>query len=345
MRRAFRRFLMAAAVMGPLLLAREELPLPPWEDAFVKGAEEEQRWMAGELLLGADVVPEELLADDALQPLDFEPPTAEELAGDGEPSSEIPAEFLSAYFDARPEGYLLDPQGLLSTAERRDRTSFLEYHAGDSTVDLFLYVFAGDQEIPGEVRKEEMMERFFSEGRPAAVVFYYLGFPQRSEVFLSPSLTDVVSASEQRRALQSSVSQAFGKIDPGAQLEAFLVQMAIRIYWMERMIEGGGEPVDEASVIAAESQAGGKGGLDPWLVEMWERWGVKASAGLAGLVAFAVLWLWWRSRASYRFPEFDVEPRLGGAHGAGVGAVISFSSASVPPASQRDQVPDYLRRA
>ncbi|RYD41508.1 MAG: hypothetical protein EOP85_12590 [Verrucomicrobiaceae bacterium] len=30
---------------------------------------------------------------------------------------------------------------------------------------------------------------------------------------------------------------------------------------------------------------------------------------------------------------------------AGVGAVISFASASLPPASQRDQVPDYLRRA
>ena len=51
------------------------------------------------------------------------------------------------------------------------------------------------------------------------------------------------------------------------------------------------------------------------------------------------------SRARYRFPEFDVEPRLGGNHAAGVGAVISFASAALPPASQRDQVPDYLRRA
>jgi hypothetical protein len=54
---------------------------------------------------------------------------------------------------------------------------------------------------------------------------------------------------------------------------------------------------------------------------------------------------WLKIRARYRFPEFDVEPRLGGAHAAGVGAVISFASAAVPPASQRDQVPDYLRRA
>jgi hypothetical protein len=52
-----------------------------------------------------------------------------------------------------------------------------------------------------------------------------------------------------------------------------------------------------------------------------------------------------RRRKRYRFPEFDVEPRLGAAHAAGVGAVISFASAAVPPAAQRDQVPDYLRRA
>jgi hypothetical protein len=53
---------------------------------------------------------------------------------------------------------------------------------------------------------------------------------------------------------------------------------------------------------------------------------------------------WLRKRAIYRFPELTVEPRLGGVHGAGVGAVISFAGAAVSPASQRDQRPDYLRR-
>ena len=66
---------------------------------------------------------------------------------------------------------------------------------------------------------------------------------------------------------------------------------------------------------------------------------------LFGTVITGVGMSWWtRRRARYQFPEFDVEPRLGGAHAAGVGAVISFASAAVTPASQRDQVPDYLRR-
>jgi len=36
---------------------------------------------------------------------------------------------------------------------------------------------------------------------------------------------------------------------------------------------------------------------------------------------------------------------LGAGIGAGIGAVISFSSSANPPATQRNQVPDYMRRA
>ena len=66
---------------------------------------------------------------------------------------------------------------------------------------------------------------------------------------------------------------------------------------------------------------------------------------IPGLLVALAMGSWFRHRARYRFPDFEVEPRLGGSHAAGVGAVISFASAAVPPASQRDQVPDYLRRA
>jgi hypothetical protein len=37
-----------------------------------------------------------------------------------------------------------------------------------------------------------------------------------------------------------------------------------------------------------------------------------------------------------------VPPRMGGAHAAGIGAVISFGSTTQSPSSQRNEVPDYL---
>ena len=205
----------------------------------------------------------------------------------------------------------------------------------------------GDQEIPIDVREEEMIERFFSEGRPAAIVYYYLGAPQRSVVYLSPSITDSISAAEQHRALESSVMQAFEKIRPAEQIEKFLVQMSIRIYWMERMLAGGSlvsdAPMHAVSAVAVQSAA--KSAKLLHLQELAFKFAAPAGMVLGTIVLVVGFSRWLRLGARYRFPDFEVEPRLGGAHAAGVGAVISFASAAVPPASQRDQVPDYLRRA
>ena len=64
-------------------------------------------------------------------------------------------------------------------------------------------------------------------------------------------------------------------------------------------------------------------------------WAVEIGL-VCGLLVVLVIWvICLRMRARHVLPDFSVEPRLGGEHGAGVGAVISFASASVPPALQR----------
>ena len=341
-------FVLAICWTGALS-AMEEPKLPTWNGDERK-ALESAGWIAGALLLTDDPVADEPAPEPTTE-LAVAQPTADEVAGDGNPSPEIPEEFLPAYFAQRPEAFLVDPQKLLAPADYRDRLNFLNYHASDSSIDLFVYVMGGDQEIPSDVREEEMIERFFLEGRPAAIVYYHLGAPQRSVVYLSPSLTDVVSAAEQRRAVASSVMQAFEKLDPSAQIEAFLVQMSIRIYWMERMMGGGTEASDAMSLadrrvvaVASKSDLAASAKVR-WLRDLVMPYTMPAGVMLGALLAACGMNFWVRRRARYHFPDFEVEPRLGGAHAAGIGAVISFASASVPPASQRDQVPDYLRRA
>ena len=327
--------------------AMVEPGLPVWEEGERAGLEA-SGWVAGGLLLSDDPIPEEPKEEEPV-PLVVEEPEAGEIAENEVPPDEIPEQYWPAYFAERPKSFLVDPQGLLSQVDYRDRLGFLNYHAGDSSIDLFVYVFNGEQDIPGEVREEEIVERFFSEGRPAAVVYYYMGAPQRSVMYLSPSLTDAVSAAEQRRALESSVMQAFKDVDPASQIEGFLVQMSIRIYWMERMLGGGEGAADEGPVVAKVVKSSGRkssfaASLEPYF-EPAKRYATLAGL-MAGIAAVAAgMGAWMKRRARYRFPDFEVEPRLGGAHAAGVGAVISFASSAVPPASQRDQVPDYLRRA
>lgn len=342
-----RRIIFSGLLAATAAFSREEPPLPEW-DAEEREALMESGWIPGALLLTDDPVPEASIP--VPEPFEADEPTREELAEDEVPSTIIPEAYINDYFAERPQEFLVDPQGLLSSADFNNRLAFLDYHSGDSSIDLFIYVFTGDQEIPSEVRCEETIERFFSEGKPAGIVFYYLGAPQRSAFFLSSLLTDVISAPEQRRALQSSVTQAFNHTDAGEQLAAFTVQMSIRLYWMERMIQGLGVPGDGAagdlaagvSVSPLPEPAAAAPG---WLDEFLAAWGIPTGVGISALLLALGFGFWLERRARYRFPDFEVEPRLDGPHAAGVGAVISFASAATPPASQRDQVPDYLRRA
>lgn len=242
-----KRFLAPACLIALFTAAQAaqvEPGLPVWGEGERKQLESDG-WVAGALLLTDDPVPEtpEKAAE---EPLDVAQPTAEEIAETEAPSSDIPEKYLPAYFGERPNAFLVDPQGLLSQVDAKSRLNFLNYHAGDSSIDLFVYLFKGDQAIPGEVREEELVERFYSQGRPSVVVFYYMGAPQKSVLYLSPTLTDVVSPAEQKRALESSVMQAFKDVDPAGQLEAFLIQMSIRVYWMERMMGGGDVPADDS---------------------------------------------------------------------------------------------------
>jgi hypothetical protein len=297
-------------------------------------------------------LPPALMLDDPetiAPPLMVEPPLAAEIADDLKQLPQVPEKFLPAYFEKRPQSHLVDPQALLTPADSRARLAFLDYHASDSAIDLFVYVFAGNQEIPSEIREEEVMERLFATGRPAALVFYYFGAPQRSVVYLSPALTGSVSLTELRQMLEKSIMEASEMTAPAEQFEKFLVQASIRIYWLERLVSG--EPaVAQTLPSAAPLSTSARRRLPP--SAKFQRLQALAisyalpAAGLlgAGLIVF-IFSHWLRRRACYRFPEFEIEPRLGGSHAAGIGAVISFASAAVPPASQRAQVPDYLRRA
>jgi hypothetical protein len=324
-----------------------EPPLPAW-DASEREEMIEAGWIAGDLVLSMDL-PESEGDEVAGLPPGLEDPLPDELAVSPEEEEMVGEEYISDYFAEKPDTYLVDPQGLLTTLEENDLDAFLKYHAGDSSIEMYVYVFGADQYIPSDVREEEVAERLYSEGKPAAVVYYYIGAPQRSAIHLSPVITDTVSASEQRRALGSSVMQAAGTTKPFDQVMAFLDQMSIRIYWMERMAEGTAVETLEAIPDGEKPRPSPEKTLvaeEPMEIPSWA---ITAGAAVGGgIVVLLALWgavIWWRSRARFRFPEFEVEPRLGGNHAAGIGAVISFSSSAIPPAMQRNQVPDYMRRA
>lgn len=320
-------------------LGATQPPLPEWQPEDLKALKKGEL-VPGLLLLTEDTPPEPV-APQAPAPSD------EEVAEAARSSPEVAEQYLDAYFGERPEQFLVDPQGLLSKKDFRDREKFLEYHSGDSSIDLYVYLFDGLQSIPSEVREEEIVERHFSGGKPAVVVYYYLGAPQKSDIYVSPLISEDVSAADQRRALASSVEEALEKKDDLAQFEAFCVQLAIRIYWMERAAKLVSDAPDQPLLrpSAKEESAAREvkhSEAAQVIHDLAAEWGIQAAIMSASLLTVAGgLWYVGQKR-KYRFPVFDVPQRLGGAHAAGIGAVISFGSTTQSPSSQRNDVPDYL---
>jgi hypothetical protein len=344
--RAWLSWLLVARLAANAMAASDLPPLPTWDEAERKQLER-SGWLPGAALLTDETPATEP------NPLDAEMPTAEELRAPLRPVAIITDKQLAVYFGARPSGYLIDPQHLLDPESAREQLGWLELRAKDSAIDLFIYVFEKDQELPGEVREEELIERFFMTGRPAMIVYYFLGQPEQAVLYLSPAVTDAISATEQGRALASAVMQAQAKATASQQLGAFITQLGTRLYRMERTLDH--EPPATAATREAIPPAPARPPkrtkrpsavaalFERWrpLVEPYARPAAAVAAALT--VAFGLL-LWWRRRATYLLPEFDVEPRLGGNHAAGIGGVISFASPSLPPTSQRSQAPPALRR-
>jgi hypothetical protein len=312
-------------------------PLPEWQ------AGDKEALKKGEFVPGTLLLTEESIAGPA--PQEVEPPRPEEIAQAETPPPVVAEQYLEPYFGERPQRFLVDPQGLLSDKDARDRENFLSYHSGDSAIDLFVYLFDGHQEIPSEVREEEIVERHFSSGKPAVVVYYYLGAPAKSDIYVSPLIADSVPAADQRRALASSVEEALEKPDKVAQFEAFCVQLAIRIYWMERATGLVTEVETTPQLrpqVKVEKKEAAPSALKAKAEGMVAEWGPPVGIMVAAMLVVVGGLALAKRQARYRFPVFDVPPRMGGAHAAGIGAVISFGSTTQSPSSQRNEVPDYL---
>jgi hypothetical protein len=261
---------------------------------------------------------------------------------------EIEPALTEKYFGKKPSQFLVDPQAFILGKDRKSVENLLKNHAADSTIDLYLFVFGEDQKLPIDGISTGFVERHFSKGKPAVFVYYYFGDPSRTEMYLSPSIAKAVSPSEQQRSVQSSLIRAMREKGSFDQLEEFLIQFSVRTYWMERMLDDFSTESaevtaeDEEPVVQVEKK---KANLFELIPDQFKE---PVIIGLGCLGAMVVLWglmTWLRSRTRFKFPELEVEARLGGSHAAGIGAVVNFASPAVSPARQREQVPEYMRRA
>lgn len=323
------------------------LALPSWTE------EEKARLKKGEIVPGAS-----LLVESGDAALLTKPGAArdepEEAIPEPDPEPEydprtIPSKHLATYFQKLPEGYLVDPQRLLTMQETQDREGFLDYHAQDSDIDIRLYLFDAQQQIPAPYSLRKLVQERYARSPLTAVVFCFVGDPSRTMLAFGGKGAEHVAAQERIRVLDSARIKSLEKSDASEQVEAFIVQLSIRLYWLEKSLQ------DVAIATAAATPPSGaetgkspEPAAAPGLLARYRTILPYVAVGGGGVLlalgAMAAAWhLWWGSR-KYRFPVIEIPRRLGADYGAGVGAVLGFRDSFGSPSHQRDQVPDYLMR-
>jgi hypothetical protein len=326
---------------------KESLPeLPNWEENELKELE------SGEYVPGSSLMGE--LARKSIEAKETEKilvpgetegqPENENQAG----SSGIAKIQTHEYLKTRPEEHLIDPQWLLNSQEASELKSKLERQSQEGIVDLYLYLFHGEQDLPEDLTLREVIKNQFDSSMPTAVVFYFVEAPERSELQFTEKVMEETEEAQRERVLWLPSQEAVDQPGAFTQLEFFTDQILERIKDLEKAMPMAAAQLSANGAFSGEMNSPEEESKSGWssLSEnqgvFWSIVGIGMTV-FAGLLGFFGRWVASRRR-SYLFPDAEGATLFEAPHAAGVGGVLSFSSAQTPPSRQESDVPDYLQR-
>ncbi|PQJ27805.1 hypothetical protein BSZ32_04360 [Rubritalea profundi] len=326
-----------------LSMAAKLPPLPVWNDLDKTRIKEGEMVVGMALLTAAgpkkeDDTPErEQEVEVIIEAVDAKPSL--DLHKRLEENSNISGVHLEHYFGKKPEGYLVDPQQILSMQERIDFKYALDLHMEESELPIYVYLFDAAQKVPEGYLPQKVYDTVFKENKdPIVIVYYYIGAPERSDFLLAGGVSDRVPEWQVKELLWNAAHKAREKSDVFDQLDGFVGQLSMRLFWVEEILR---EMIVESvtSIVGQQSPSNSKtdklvGMLDsaaevevPPLV-YWVAGGVLL-VGIAGV---------WFLRRKLYFPECPSPCRIGGEVGAKSGGVLSYRNRHKPPSMQREQL-------
>lgn len=315
-------------------------PLPEWSADDLLRLQKGENLIPGSLFFG-DTEGSTIDSDDVFELPQPGPDQAVQPA-----LSVIPDAALEKYFLNPIESLLLDPQGILSNQEYLDMEGFLKYHSEESTLDLCIYLFDAEQQIPNYYQVDTILKRHELNGRQTAVIYYFYGNPGRTELHLTAEITGKIGNQERLRFLQNSINSAAKKSQEFDQLEAFCMQMSILVVRLGKTLAAGEDRSDPPLVTSSTnpSPLGDKtrkfqdlyGKIQPFLIPSIVLFSVACVAWIVSQII--------KKRKTYTFEECEIAPRLGADHAAGIGGVISYSSSSKAVTYEQFNAPTYQKR-
>jgi len=245
---------------------------------------------------------------------------------------EVSPEFLQAAADSLRSEYLIDPDIHVPEMAHLQMMRFLEFHAHDARIKLYVLVIDKDQKLPPQASLERIASGSLLKSDSCLLV-YPLSEPWRARLFVSKSIYDLTSPKFLSETAQECVTQSMQTSDPHDQLQRYGIQLSTRLFWLQKAIgkdqaQPSSEPLREfvpdappaqPVTVAANSDISGMQILY-WLI--------------AGALAFFLTrfaWnrsqLCWQQRMHNRvwiLPDIEPTSRLGGAFTGGGGAMHRF---------------------
>jgi len=247
---------------------------------------------------------------------------------------------IDEYYAQLMNDYLVDPQLLLTRNHGADVAAYLAYHAELSEIDLRLFLFNRDQSLPSVHDFEETLRERFSESALTGCVIYYLSDASRSKLIMVGEGAESVpsmSVDENRAKIK-----ALEKSHAPLQLEAFLSQVSISLFWLEQSRRSSSKGEGAVAILGEATRVESNGTKFQELVKIIGPYLISASAVILACVAMGIVYYRWNKKRVYEFPLLVIPKRLGADYAAGVGAVMAFQSDRVSPSNQREKEVDFF---
>ncbi len=265
---------------------------------------------------------------------------------------DVTPEFLAAATDWPGNDPLIDPGAELPETQAEDLRRFLGYHAEESRIPIIVLLLARDEKLPDDAPLDRLAQGSLA-ARRAALLVYPLGEPWRARFFLPRDAHQTVSTTYLTRLMEACIAEAEAVSQPESQLHEFVVQLSIRVFWLQKelarsqppgstpagdapaqpLAEVGPQPNPPPATVptpAPAAMAGPLANFDLGFDLVLPPASLATIAILLGvLLAIAGRRLVRgikktrkdrRHRQVWLLPEQDTEPRLGGAFCGGAGA-------------------------
>jgi len=327
--------------------------ITPWSE------EDKLKLESGELIVGSGLFSEKV---DIGEDLTFEPLSDKEQESIDTPliarpipidprDRETPAiddnrklispQLATRYFENRIKQGIIDPQNLLSNKERLDiEYSLTSYtNESESPISLYFYLFDSNQQVPLDYSPRTVFNTHYYSEPAAVVIYYFIAEPERSQIFFGGKDSNLI-AKNKIRELESSIKLAAKqKSNKISQLEEFIRQMSLQMYWIERaMTTGDYEPLDSQH---AKSKSSAK--KNPVTDKVYQglslfsrHWWIIVASSLA-LIALLLAGVYWVANRRFLFPPLDIPSRLSLPNGGHSGGILKYSNEKLPPSAQREQ--------